>query len=144
MSYVISLYHIVFATRRREPVIDETYSQNLYRVIASEIAKSKSKALIINGVHDHIHILLQLSPQIALSDLVRDIKSKSSVWMKSSGLFPLFDGWQKEYGAFSLSANHRDAVYQYILSQKEHHANNDLESEFRRLLMKAGLQLYEQ
>ena len=143
MSYVVSLYHVVFTTLRREPVISETHCENLYRVLASEIARHKSKALIINGMHDHIHILLSLSPQMALSDLIREIKSRSSVWMKSSGLFPLFKGWEKEYGAFSLSASHKDAVYNYILGQKEHHSNVNLDGEFRRLLMKAGLRFYE-
>lgn len=143
MSYVVSLYHVVFTTLRREAVIEESHCENLYRVLAAEILKHKSRALIINGVYDHIHILLGLSPQIALSDLIREIKSRSSVWMKSSGLFPLFQGWEKEYGAFSISASHKDAVYNYILGQKEHHASVNLESEFRRLLMKAGLRYYE-
>lgn len=144
MSYVVSLYHVVFTTLRREAVINENHCENLYRVLASEIAKHKSRALIINGMHDHIHILLSLSPQIALSDLIREVKSRSSVWMKSSGLFPLFKGWEKEYGAFSLSASHKDAVYGYISGQKEHHANVGLDGEFRRLLMKAGLRFYEE
>ena len=143
MSYVVSLYHLVFTTHCRQPVIDESQCENLYRVLASEISKTGSKALIINGVQDHIHILLSLSPLIALSALVRDIKSRSSVWMKSSGLFPLFDGWEKEYGAFSISASHKDAVYGYIAGQKAHHADCNLESEFRRLVLKAGLKLYE-
>ena len=143
MSYVVSLYHLVFTTHCRQAVINESHCEDLYRVLASEITKSGSKALIINGVQDHVHILHSLSPQVALSALVRDIKSKSSVWMKSSGLFPLFDGWEKEYGAFSLSANHKDAVYQYIAGQKSHHADCNLDNEFRRLVMKAGLKLYE-
>ena len=143
MSYVVSLYHIVFTTHCRKAVLDESQCDNLYRVLASEINKSGSKALLINVVQDHVHILLSLSPQVALSALVRDIKSKSSLWIKSSGLFPLFDGWEKEYGAFSLSASHKDAVYQYIAAQKPHHANCNLDNEFRRLVMKAGLKLYE-
>ena len=143
MSYVVSLYHLVFTTHRRQPVIAESHCETLYRVLASEIAKTGSKALIVNGVQNHVHVLLSLSPQIALSSLVRDVKSKSSVWMKSSGLFPLFDGWEKEYGAFSLSANHKESVYQYIVGQKGHHAECNLEDEFKRLVLKAGLQLYE-
>lgn len=142
MSYVVSLYHIVFTTLRREAVINDNHCENLYRVLASEIAKHKSRALIINGMYDHIHILLSLSPQIALSDLIREVKSRSSVWMKSSSLFPLFKGWEKENGAFSLSASHKDAVYGYIAGQKEHHSNVNLDNEFRQLQMKAGLRFY--
>lgn len=143
MSYVSSLYHIVFAPYQRMPVINNDNRHHLYRVLASEIQRNKSKALIIDGVQDHIHILLSLSPEIALSSLMRDIKSKSSVWMKSSGLFPLFKGWAKEYGAFSLSHSHKDAVYKYIENQQNHHSTTDLDTEFRRLVMKAGLRFYE-
>lgn len=142
MSYVTSLYHVVFTTYNRQPVICTESKENLYRVISAQIKEMKSKALIINGVQDHIHILLSLSPQIALSDLMRDIKAKSSVWAKSSGLFPLFKGWEKEYGAFSLSANHKEAVYEYIKNQDIHHDQVSLENEFERLIMKAGLTLY--
>ncbi|MDE6126614.1 MAG: IS200/IS605 family transposase [Muribaculaceae bacterium] len=144
MSYVTSLYHVVFSTRNRQPVIGTENKEHLYRVIAAQIKEMKSKALIINGMQDHIHILLSLSPQVALSKLMRDIKAKSSVWAKSSGLFPLFQGWEKEYGAFSLSANHKEAVYDYIKDQGVHHDRVSLENEFERLVMKAGLTFYRQ
>ncbi len=142
MSYVSSLYHVVFTTYGRQPVIDNNHREALYRVIASEIDECKSKALIIGGIQDHIHILLSLSPQIALSDLMRNIKSKSSVWAKASGLFPLFNGWEREYGAFSLSYSHRDAVYNYIATQQTHHDTNSLDDEYRRLILKSGLTIY--
>lgn len=142
MSYVTSLYHVVFSTYNRQPTISAANKEHLYRVIAARIKEMKSKALIINGVQDHLHILLSLSPQIALSDLMRDIKAKSSMWAKSSGLFPLFQGWEKEYGAFSLSANHKEAVYDYIKSQDAHHDLVSLENELERLVTKAGLTFY--
>ncbi len=142
MSYVTSLYHIVFSTHNRQPVIDDANREHLYRIIAARIKELKSKALIINGVQDHVHILLSLSPQVALSDLMRDIKAKSSVWAKASGMFPLFKGWEKEYGAFSLSANHKEAVYDYIKGQEAHHNKVSLENEFERLVLKAGLTFY--
>ena len=142
MSYVSSLYHIVFATRRRIPAIDSRFRSQLYAVLANEIKDLKSTPLLINGVHDHVHILLGLSPEVALSDLMRDIKSKSSAWMRRSGLFPLFEGWEAEYGAFSLSYSHRQAVYDYIASQQEHHAVTSLEDEYRRLVTKAGMRMF--
>ena len=142
MSYISSLFHIVFTTHGRKPVINNDYRNNLYAVIAEEIKTLRCKPLIINGTQDHIHVLLHLHPSVALADLMRVVKSKSSVWMKASGLFPLFEGWEKEYGAFSISASHREAVYAYILDQQNHHAINSLENEYHRLIMKAGLQIY--
>ncbi len=142
MSYVTSFYHVVFTTYRRQPTITNDRREDLYRVISSRIASKNCKVHIINGVHDHIHILLSLNPTVALSDLMRDIKSASSMWMKQSGYFPMFEGWGKEYGAFSLSASHRQAVYDYIMSQQTHHSLYDLETEFKNLILKNGLVYY--
>ncbi|MDO4320072.1 MAG: IS200/IS605 family transposase [Bacteroidales bacterium] len=143
MSYVSSLYHIVFSTYCRRATITNEYREKLYAVIATEIKNMRSKALIVNGVHDHIHILLSLSPEVALSDLMRNVKSRSSVWAKQSGYFPLFEGWEREYGAFSLSAVHKDAVYKYIENQQDHHNVTSFDIEFNRLILKAGLTLYK-
>ncbi|WP_300878463.1 IS200/IS605 family transposase, partial [uncultured Duncaniella sp.] len=98
MSYISSLYHVVFTTHHRKPVITNAHREALYRVIASEIKRLKCKAFIINGIQDHIHILLSLHPTVALSDMMRDVKSKSSVWAQASGLFPLFVGWDLRLG----------------------------------------------
>lgn len=142
MSYVTSYYHVVFGTFERHQTINREHSDDLYAVIGSQINQLHSKALIINGVQDHIHILLSLSPMVALSDLMRNVKSQSSVWAKASGFFPHFKGWSKEYGAFSLSASHKDAVYKYIEQQREHHLVATTEAEFERLVTKAGLQFF--
>ncbi|MBD5339975.1 MAG: transposase [Bacteroides sp.] len=143
MSYVSSLYHVVFGTFERKGTLNPENSSQMYAFLGSEIKKMKSKAFIINGVRNHLHILLSLSPEVALSDLMREIKSHSSVWAKQSGLFPGFDGWAKEYGAFSLSASHRDAVYKYIESQQSHHLTVSDEEEFERLVTKAQLRIYK-
>ena len=142
MSYVTSLYHVVFSTYERKATLNPENSGQLYAMIGSEIRDMKSKALIINGVRNHIHILLSLSPEIALASLMKNIKSNSSFWARRSGLFPAFEGWSGEYGGFSLSASHKDAVYKYIESQQNHHLNVSDEEEFERLVVKAGLRIY--
>lgn len=143
MSYVTSYFHIVFSTHKRTPSITPSHRADLYRVLAARIKNLKCKALIINGTEDHVHILLTLHPDIALSTLMRDIKSQSSVWMKKSGLFPHFDGWEREYGAFCVSASHKNAVYEYIDIQEEHHKTCLLNLEMRRLAERNGLRWYE-
>lgn len=144
MSYVSSLFHIVFSTYCRKPVISLDNKSQLYAVMGNEIKKLKSKPLIINGIHDHVHILVGLHQSVALASLVRDIKSKSSVWMKESRLFPYFEGWEREYGAFSISYSHLDPVYKYIERQEEHHLGTTSEDEFQRLVKKAGMRVYEE
>ena len=142
MSYVTSFYHVVFSTKERKATLNPENSGDLYAIIGAEIKKMKSKALIVNGMKNHIHILLSLSPEVALSNLMREVKSHSSVWAKESGLFPIFDGWSGEYGAFSLSASHKDAVYKYIENQQAHHLTVSDDEEFERLVTKAGLKIY--
>lgn len=142
MSYTSSLFHIVFSTKRREAVITPRYAEDLYRVMAGIVNKGGSKAILINGVENHIHVLLNLHPDKALSSVVRDLKSQSSLWMKKSGFFPMFDGWEKEYGAFSISYSHKTALYDYIKGQEEHHKSAHLDDEFRRLVIKSGLTYY--
>ena len=142
MSYVTSLYHVVFSTYERRATLNPENVGQLYAMIGSEIKKMNSKALIINGVRNHLHILLSLNPEVAFSALMKNIKSNSSFWARRSGLFPAFEGWSGEYGAFSLSASHKDAVYKYIENQQTHHLTVTDDEEFERLVTKAGLRIY--
>ena len=138
MSKVTALYHIVFATKNREMTISQLNQEKLYRFIWSEIKSSGSSLLRIGGIPNHVHILLNLNPSIALSTLVRDIKSRSSRWMKLSGDFPLFTSWAAEYYASTISFDEKTAVIEYIKNQKEHHFGKSLDEEFGELMRGAG------
>lgn len=139
MSRVTSLYHIVFATKKREQTITPRNREALYRYIWTIISGSNSVLYRIGGVSDHVHILLDLHPTVSLSTLVRDIKSRSSSWMKQSGLFVDFSGWASEYFAASVSYANKNGVIEYIKSQPQHHAKVQLDDELRRLVNDAGL-----
>ena len=67
-------------------------------------------------------------------DVMRDIKRESSKWMKDSGLFPAFEGWGKEYFAFTCSQREAPHVKQYITNQREHHGCLDFDDEIRRIV----------
>ncbi|AUD01153.1 IS200/IS605 family transposase [Spirosoma pollinicola] len=134
MSYRQILYHIVFGTKRRNPTIDDAYCSELYQYIWGVIKNKNCKLFRINGVEDHIHILSDLHPSVALADFVKDIKVASSLWMKSSGLFPEFEGWAEGYGAFTYSVKERDRVINYIKKQKEHHQKVTFNDEYKSLL----------
>ena len=136
MSKVTALYHIVFVTKNREITISQLNQEKLYRFIWSEIKSSGSSLLRIGGIPNHVHILL--NPSIALSTLVRDIKSRSSRWMKLSGDFPLFTSWAAEYYASTISFDEKTAVIEYIKNQKEHHLGKSLDEEFGELMRGAG------
>jgi putative transposase len=134
MSYRQITYQIVFATKKRKRSINEAHCKELYKYIWGIIDAKKCKLFRINGVEDHIHIVSDLHPTIALADYVKDIKVASSKWMKESSLFPDFDGWSEKYAAFTYTIKERDAVIEYVKNQKEHHKIVTFEEEYRALL----------
>lgn len=143
MSAVSSLFHIVINTYRREMTIPDQTSEHLYRYIWSIINSRGCKLYRINGIGNHIHMLVGLSPTISLSELVRDIKQGSSKWARQQVYFPMFSGWSKEYGAFSCSARDQDAIINYIIRQREHHEVISFEQEYRELIERARLEWNE-
>ncbi len=143
MSKVKALYHIVFCTKRRQMTISETHSEDVYRFIWNIIKESRSKLLRIGGIQNHIHLLIDLNPSIALSSLMRDIKANSSAWMKGNSCFPYFDGWAKEFYACTVSPEHKDAVIDYINGQKYHHHGIPFDNEIKNMYRYADMDYYE-
>jgi len=143
MSYRQIFYHIVFGTKNREATIAETHCEELYKYIWGIIKNNKCKLYRINGVEDHIHIFSDLHPSIALADYVKNIKVASSIWMKESGKFPKFKGWQNEYGAFTYSIKEKDMIINYIKNQKQHHKHESFYDEYKRLLIENRIEFDE-
>ncbi|MCQ2288997.1 MAG: transposase [Muribaculaceae bacterium] len=119
--------------------IPEIASDNLYRYINGIVKRRQSNVLAINGIGNHVHILVELSSSVSLSDMVRDIKQSSSKWMKTQPVFVQFAGWGKEYGAFSCSATNLERVKGYIKRQKEHHNVKSFEEEYKEIIELSGL-----
>lgn len=140
MSAVSSMFHVVINTYRRQMTIPDETSEHMYRYIWSIIKSHGCKLYRINGIGNHIHMLIELSPTMALSDLVRDIKQGSSKWAKQQVYFPQFSGWGKEYGAFSCGFREKDAIINYIINQREHHKVVSFEDEYRLMLEQFGVE----
>lgn len=140
MSKVISLHHIVINTKNRQMTISAEHAEDMFRFITSIVKRNGSYLCRIGGIENHIHLLVNLAPTVTLSHLMWDIKRSSSDWAKKSGLFPDFIGWGKEYGAFSVSESHRNAVIEYIKNQREHHQRVGFDDEYRRLVERDGLE----
>lgn len=96
--------------------------------------------MIINGVEDHVHLLVKLRPDKAVSDVLRELKANSSGWMRD--VFPdaADFSWQSGYGAFTAGESQVDRVKNYIARQKEKHAKETFENEFVSLLEKSGIE----
>ena len=129
MSKVTAYYHIVFCTKAREMTIPLELRDDVYRFIWKEITKHNCRLIRIGGIQNHIHLLVDLHPTVALSKLLQDIKSRSSCWMKSDSRFQFFRGWGTDYYGCTISPEHKDAVIEYIKSQDTHHNVKLLDAE---------------
>lgn len=136
-------YQIIFGTKHREPTINEKNEPELYKYIWGILKNKNCKLYRINGIQNHIHIFCDLHPSISLSNLVKDIKISTNLWMKQSGLFPEFTEWQEGYGAFTYSIREKEMIINYIKNQKEHHKNETFEEEYKRILKEEGIEFDE-
>jgi REP element-mobilizing transposase RayT len=142
-AYRQILYHIIFRTKKSEKTINQNHSSDLYKYIWGIIKNKKCVLYRINGMEDHIHILSDLHPSVALADYIRDIKVSSSKWINTSKLFPDFRGWGIKYCALTYSYQERDTIIDYIKNQQEHHKQENFRDEFRRLCREQGISLDE-
>ncbi len=125
---------LVFAVKYRAALIEKSWEDELYQYISGIIREQKHKLLIINGVADHIHILIGFKPHQALSALMQDIKGSSSKWINERDLSRKKFSWQEGYGAFSYSNSHLNNVINYIKNQEEHHHKISFIDEYKTFL----------
>ena len=133
-------YHIVFSTKNREPVLEASEREHLFRYTWGILKNKDCHLYRTNGVEDHVHILTSVHPTIALAGLIKDIKVATNTWIKDEGAFPDFTHWQDGYSAFTVSHTDRDAVIEYIKTQEEHHRRVAFKDELRELLATHGVQ----
>ncbi len=143
MSYTKLLYHIIFRTKKNENVINEAHEKELYAYIMGFIKNKKSHLYRIGGMPDHIHILTDIHPSIAVSDFMRDMKSNASKWLKKNSNFPHFNGWAESFAAFTYNEKEKDIITNYIKKQKVHHAAITFEEKLRQLLIENGIKIDE-
>lgn len=135
--------HLVFAVKYRDGVIGKEWKDKLYKYITGIIQANKHKLLVINGMPDHIHILVGLRPTQSVSDLLQDIKGSSSKWINDNRLIKGKFEWQEGYGAFSYSASQIDSVVKYINNQEEHHKSRSFREEYLAFLQKFDVEYDE-
>lgn len=135
---------IVFAVRGRENLIHSEWEEELYKYIAGIVRNKEQKLIAINGMPDHIHILVGMRPNCCLSDLVREIKKSSNQFVKEKNLSNFKFQWQEGYGAFSYSHSSLDKVIEYINNQKEHHKKQSFKEEYKTFLNKFQIEFKDE
>lgn len=143
MSKTCILCHIVFGTKKRKPAIPSLSKPDLYRYIAGIIKGKNCNMITINGMPDHLHLLVDLHPSVPVAELVRAVKQSSTNMMKDNpSLFPWFEGWGRGYFASSVSPKLKEACKKYISEQEIHHGGEGFVIELRYLIEKNGLEWF--
>lgn len=142
-TYTQLAIHVVFAVRNREALISLDWDGLLYAYMVGVLEKMGHRSLIINGVPDHVHILLEFNPNRSLSDTVRELKKASTGWLNERKLAPGHFQWQTGYSAFSVSKRHVKRVIAYINNQKQHHIDLPFMAEYKAMLEMAGIEYNE-
>lgn len=131
--------HLIFGTKDRMPLIEESFEKQLYAHIKKIIESDfKSQLIVINGTADHIHILMLQNRNYSIAEIGKNVKGNSSDWINQNGFTNSKFAWQTGYGAFSISESMIDNVKQYIRNQKEHHRKISFAEEYKRFLEKYG------
>ncbi len=135
---------LVFAVKFRDALIQKDWKEELYKYITGIVQNNNHKLLSINGMPDHIHILIGLRPNQALSELVNQIKSNSSKWINDKRFLPTRFEWQKGYGAFSYGKSQIADVINYISNQEIHHQKKSFKDEYLDFLNKFDVEYNEE
>lgn len=133
VSYTTLLYHIVFATKERAPLITKALRPRLHEYLGGMVRGLGGIALEVNGMADHVYILAKLRPTISVSEFLSKLKSGSSGWAsrQTAGRF----SWQARFAAFTVSESQINRVRRYIRNQEQHHCKFSFEQEFTALLL---------
>ena len=126
----------VFAVKGRDTLLQKTWRDDVFKYMAGIIKGKNQKAIIVNGVSDHVHVFVGLKPSMNISELVRDIKNNSSNFINEQKFLKSKFSWQEGYGAFSYAHSQIENVYQYIANQEEHHRKKTFKEEYIEFLQK--------
>lgn len=129
-TYSQMYVQVVIVVKFRQSLIHKSWKEELYKYITGIVTNKGQKLLPINGIENHIHILLNIKPNIALSDLMRDVKANSSKWVNEQKCSNHTFQWQEGFGAFTYSISQLDSVIKYIENQEEHHKKQSFKEEY--------------
>ncbi len=130
---------VVFAVEARQYVIPPAHKEELHKFITGVVTNRGQKLLAVQCMPDHTHLLIGLKPAMPLSDLVGDVKSASSAFIKRKGWVPGRFAWQEGFGAFSYGHSQLTSIIRYIQNQPAHHNRRSFQEEYIQFLKKFGI-----
>ncbi len=138
-SYTKVWLHVVFSTKNRQKLINSDLEKKLFEFLKRESEKLECRLKAINGMPDHIHMLIQISPKLAIAELMNQLKGASSYWVNYGDMTREKFSWQTGYGAFSISESQLIKVENYIKNQKAHHKKHSFQDEYSEFIKVHGL-----
>jgi putative transposase len=134
--------HVVFSTEDRIPLMTRMVRKRIFPYIGVVIKGLGGTVIAIGGMPDHAHLVARLPTNMCVADFVQKVKANSSKWMNERGTHVKF-GWQRGYGAFSISQSVVSSVAQYVRNQERHHRLRSFEDELKMLLTRHGIDFDE-
>ncbi|MCI0445388.1 IS200/IS605 family transposase [bacterium] len=140
MSHSFSnlLTHIIFSTKGRRNLLSSDLRPRLFQYMGGIIREIKCKPIIIGGVEDHVHLLIELSTNDSVAKVLSTLKANSSRWIHDEIGMRYFE-WQRGYAAFSVSQSMRVTVERYIARQEEHHKKKTFREELTEFMRANGI-----
>ena len=135
-------FHLIFATKHRSPQIANQWKDRLHAYLGGLVRKLGGVPDEINGMAEHVHLLVGLRPTHCLADVLQDVKGASSKWVHDEIGFSKF-AWQTGYGGFTVSPSQLEAVREYIRNQETHHQRKTFQEEYVEFLKNSGVEYDE-
>jgi len=143
-TYTQCYVHLIFSPKNRQALISKVWKLEFEKYITGIIQNRKHKLLAIGAMPDHIHILIGYNLNELIPNLVEEIKTSSTAWIKDKRLSTYKFEWQHGYGAFTHSRMQIDTVVNYILNQEQHHMKKSFKDEYLEMLIKNGVEFKEE
>lgn len=139
MSFVRHFYHQVFSPKRRSPIIRPEIKRDIYKILYKHILNEHGFVYRINGMEDHVHILVSIPATVEVATFIKMVKQESSKTISNSRLIPEWEGWQEGYSSFTFSYRELDMMIAYVKNQEEHHRHVSFLDEYRKILLESGV-----
>jgi len=142
-SLSLAILHVVFSTKDRVPFLTPDILPALHAYLAGIARHGDGQCYRVGGVADHVHLVIRLSRTVSIADLVSELKTSSTRWLKERSPMLSQFSWQRGYGAFSVGPRDLETVIAYIDGQEEHHRTRTFQDEYRAFLKNYGIEFDE-
>lgn len=142
-SLSLTIVHLIFSTKDRSPFLTPEIRADLHAYLATIARHADGECYRVGGVEDHVHLAVRLSRTSTIADLVSELKTSSTRWLKEKSPALAKFAWQRGYGAFSVGPRNLDKLIAYIDGQEEHHRKETFQEEYRNFLRRYGVEFDE-